>query len=284
MKHILVPTDFSEAAQNAIDVAIEIHKIVPSKITLLHSFEVFDDFYVDYMGLNREFNVSIIQDIQERLNQLKSELMNKHQIEMQAEVINMPLQNAVSLMAEEHQVDMVVMGTQGASGLEEKLWGSRTASVIGKSPVPVLAIPKGYKWKKPEKVLLSTNQFEKDSHLLNYLFEWADLFMAEVHVAVFSDKDKESAAAFLKQAEELEEYAVYLRKTFQENSLTATQLAGEDFETSMNAFIEENEMDVLIMITYQHGFLKRLFNPSLTKKMSFHIGIPLLALPANYKK
>ncbi|HJY21420.1 MAG TPA: universal stress protein, partial [Hanamia sp.] len=66
MKRILVPTDFSKCADKAIDFAVQSAKIVPIEIILLHSFEVKDNMYSDYMGVNREFNVSMLNDAKEK--------------------------------------------------------------------------------------------------------------------------------------------------------------------------------------------------------------------------
>ena len=56
MKQILVPTDFSTCANNAVDFAVQSAKILPVEITILHAFELKGNIYTDYMGVNKEFN------------------------------------------------------------------------------------------------------------------------------------------------------------------------------------------------------------------------------------
>jgi nucleotide-binding universal stress UspA family protein len=57
LKKIIVPTDFSACANNAIDYAVQSAKILPVEVIVLHSFDVRGDLYTDYMGVNKEFNL-----------------------------------------------------------------------------------------------------------------------------------------------------------------------------------------------------------------------------------
>lgn len=281
MKQILVPTDFSECANNAVDFAIQSSKLLPAKITLLHSYEVSSSLLTDYAGVNKEFNVSMLNDAKEKLEKLKKQILEADGIIVDTVVSTISLHEAVLKAVEELKADLVVMGTVGASGLKEKLWGSRTSAVIGKSVIPVMVVPLDYKWKKPEKILFATNQFEKDPVILNYLFELAGQFMASTHVTVFTDEDDDKAAIFLEHQGKIAEYETFLKESYKEDSLTSSHIFGENFEDTLQDFIKENEIDMLVMVTYQQGFWKRIFNPSKTEKMSYQTKLPLLAIPAS---
>ena len=146
-----------------------------------------------------------------------------------------------------------------------------------------MAIPGNFKWKKPEQFLLATSSFEKDKNILNFLFEWADLYLAQIHTCIFTSEEW-STAKFVEQETKLNEYSAYLKSEYSESELTANHIHGTSFEESIQKFIQEKTIDVLVMITYQHGFWKSLFNPSKTKQMSFHLNVPLLAIPASLGK
>lgn len=280
MKEILVPTDFSKCANNAIDFAVQSAKILPAKITLLHSFEVNGNIYTDYVGVNKEFTLSLLNDAKEKLAKLKQRIKETDGVVADTVVSTDPLQEAITKSVKEKAFDLVVMGTLGASGLKEKLWGSRTSAVIGKSAIPVMVIPIDYKWEKPKKILLATNQFEKEPAILNYLFELAGLYMAHVQVAVFTDEDDDKALTFLDHKSKIAQYETFLKESYKEDTLTSTHLYGEEFEDTLHDFIKENDIDLLVMVTYQQRFWNRIFNPSKTKRMSYHTNIPLLAIPA----
>lgn len=72
-----------------------------------------------------------------------------------------PTENSIRVATGENNVDMIIMGTLGNSAISEKLFGSITASIIGKTTVPLLAIPLLSDWKIPQKILLAINEFKE---------------------------------------------------------------------------------------------------------------------------
>src|SRR5690606_23678008 len=108
---LLVPTDFSKAAGNAIDFAVQSAKLLPIQITLMHSFETGDSAYADYVGVNKEFNRQMIRDANAKLDELKKEIETTHGILVNTFVSTESLQNTITNYIEENKVDLVVMGT-----------------------------------------------------------------------------------------------------------------------------------------------------------------------------
>jgi len=280
MKKILVPTDFSDTAGNAVDFAIQTSKIFPARITLLHSYEVTGSFSTDYMGVNKEFVLSMLNDIEKELDQNKEKIKDESGVDVETFISTYGLNEAIEKATSEKKSDLIVMGTLGSSGLKEKIWGSHTSAVIGNTKVPVMVIPHDYTWKKPRKILIATNHFQRDSKILNYIFELAGLYMANVQVAVFTDTDDEKAEIYLENKQNIADYERFLKTNYNESTLTSVHLTGTDFGKTIQDYIQENEIDMMVMITYQAGFWKRLFNPSMTRKMSYNTRIPLLAIPA----
>lgn len=280
MKQILVPTDFSDTAQHAISFAIETSKIFPAKLTLIHSYEINPDLMTDYVGVNKEFYLRMLSDLEKKLDAVRDDIHTKESVEADTFISTYPLNQAIKKATKEQKTDLIVMGTLGASGIKEKLWGSHTSSLIGKTKVPVIVIPHSYTWRKPEKILLVTNKFQKDSKILNYIFELAGLYMANIQVGVFTDTDDEKTEQYLENEKEIKEYEAFLKENYNESTLISIHLTGEKFEETLQDYIQENEIDMLVMVTYQGGFWDRLFNPSKTKRMSYHTQIPLLVIPA----
>lgn len=282
MKKILVPTDFSGCANNAIDFAVQSAKILPAEIVLLHAFEVKGNVYTDYMGVNKEFTQSLLDDAEQKLKLVKMSIEEAEEVVVTTRIFRGAVKDAVVETAIAVNADLIVMGTLGASGIKEKLLGSKTASIMGSVSKPVMAIPYEYEWRKPEKFLIATNHFEKEPAILDYVFELADLFMAQVQVAVFTDEDDDNAATYMEHIRKTPQYEKLLKQQYKEETLSATHLYGLEFEKTLQKHIKEKGIDILVMITYQkeEGIWRRIFNPSKTKKMSYHINIPLLAIPA----
>lgn len=232
------------------------------------------------MGVNKEFNQRLLNEASEKLTGMKESIEKNDEVIADIIISTDSLQEAIAKASGEKQFDLIVMGTQGASGIKEKLWGSRTAATLGRSEIPVMAIPNDYLWKKPQKILLMTNQFEKDPAILDFIFELAGLYMAGVQVAIFTDEDDDKTGTFLEHKKEISAYEEFLKEKYNEETLTSVHLYGEKFEETLQDFIKENNIDMLVMITYPHKFLNRIFNPSKTKRMSYQTKIPLLAIPA----
>ena len=279
MKKILVPTDFSTCAANAINFAVQTAKIMPVKIIIMHAFEHSGDLYTDFMGVNKEFNDSVLREAGEKLDLLRTSIAETEGVLVSTIICNASLHKSILQVTIDNDIDMVIMGTLGASGMREKLWGSNTAGIIGKCPVPLLVIPFYYEWKKPSKLLLATNHFEKEPANTDFVFELADLYMATVDAVVFTNEEKDDAVTFLQHTYKIPQYEAALKKQYKEETLAVKQVFGNDFEKSLQDYITGNEIDVLVMIAYKHKFIERVFHPAMTKRMSYHTTIPLLVIP-----
>jgi len=283
MNKILVPTDFSACAGNAISFAVQSAKLLPAEITLLHATGMPGTLHTDYAGLNKAFRDEQLKDNARKLMALKQSIEQRHEITVKTLITALPLQEAIDEATAAGNFDLVIMGTLGASGLKEKLWGSNTAAVIESSNIPVLAIPHAYAWKKPEKFLLATGNFEKEPVLLNKVFELAGLYMAHVDVAVFTEEG-DDAISFLEHARNSPWYQQLLSQRYGEQTLSTAQLSGKNLENTLQDYIKDNGIDVLVMITYKRGCWDKIIHPSHTKRMSYHTKVPLLAIPAGRQR
>lgn len=279
MKHILVPTDFSICANNALDFAVQTARLSNGDVTLLHVFEMDGDLYTDYMGVNKEFNDNLLADIRRKLQQLKDTIEEQEGVKVNTQLIKGTLKDSILLSISERHADLLVMGTLGASGIKEKLWGSKTASLINHTPIPLMVIPNEYAWNQPKKILLASNQFEKEPKILEAVFQLAGLFDAEIEVAVFTDEDDDKAITFVEHTRTTPQYERTLQDVFKVQNIKATHLYGKLFEDTLQEYIRQNNIDVLSMITYHRNFWNQIFHPSITKRMSYHTRIPLLVIP-----
>lgn len=279
MKHILVPTDFSSCANNAIDFAVQTAKLSNGDVTLLHVFEMDGDLYTDYMGVNKEFNDALLVDIRNKLQQQKDKIEDTEGVRVNTQLIKGYLKDSILLSITERHADLLVMGTLGASGIKEKLWGSKTASIINNTPIPLMVIPNEYVWNQPKKILLASNHFEKEPKILEAVFHLAGLFDAEIEVAIFTDEDDDKAISFVEHTRTTPQYEKALQEVFKIQNIKATHLYGKLFEDTLQEYIQQNDIDILSMITYHRNFWNQIFHPSITKRMSYHTKVPLLVIP-----
>jgi len=279
MIKILIPVDFSECSIKAVNFAAQLSQYIPTQLDLLNVQEGTGSLYSDYVGLNKEFNQSLIADARKKLEKLQVRLGLADHVVAMTHLVTGEVQETIIAEAAKLGSNLIIMGTSGASGIKELLIGSQTASVIGHSKVPVLAIPEEYEWKKPVKILLATNNFEKEPNVLDTVFQLANQLQAKVETAVFSDEDHDDAATLLQTSYGINAYEKFLKEEYRQSALVATHLTGKSFEETLSDHIANNGVDILVMITYQRNLLKRIFNPSHTRRMSYHTKIPLLAIP-----
>ena len=135
MKKILVPTDFSACAANAVDFAIQSAKLLSAEITLLHAFDLPGSMYTDYLAANGEFRQIQWNEDAKRLRAMKESIGQMHDIEVGTRLIAAPLKAAIDEISRSEEYDMIIMGTLGAGGLE----------VFGVEAVPFLP-PLSLKW------------------------------------------------------------------------------------------------------------------------------------------
>jgi nucleotide-binding universal stress UspA family protein len=132
MNNIIIPVDFSDTAKNALLYAAEIVKRASGKLIILHIPKSGDDE----------------QNILTDLNNLVSDVKNKVSEDIQY-VIHVGKNNLVEELKriiDEENIDLIVMGTNGASGLKKLFIGSNTVKVIEKIKKPVLVLPGSAKY------------------------------------------------------------------------------------------------------------------------------------------
>lgn len=272
MKTILIPTDFSKHSVNAIEYTASLFEKMNAKLVLVHSFQVPVTYTEVPVAVQTAEEIEIETDIelQRLVNQLRKKGSLKSIKHINREGLLMDtLQNLIK----EEEADLIVMGTQGASGLEEILIGSQTAEVVEKVACPVLVIPENTTFKKPQKIMYATDFQFKDFVCINKAAEIAKAFEAEIIITHIS--------AYQKNKEEEEDLMDWFMEIAATNvdypKLSFQSTTGENVLEKLNIAVQELGVDILCMSNARRSFFERFYKSSLTKKMTNHTHIPLLA-------
>lgn len=277
MQKILVPTDFSNNALKAVGYAAEIAKKSGAIIFLLHVIEPTINMATMQSDSSGK---KVVKDRTSKLNlSLKSIAEVYPHIKVLPFLAGGTVISSILEYAEKEKMDMIVMGTKGASGLKKIFVGSVTAGVVGKTRIPVLTVPVSYEMEKPDTIVFATNQFEKNKELLNKIIAIPKLFSSVIHVVIFKDIDSDEHADFIYNEEQLNDYLQFLKENFPDIIFKGELLSGKDFETTINRYSNKNEVDIIAMVTYPKSFFERVLQKSVTKKMAFYSTIPILAIP-----
>jgi nucleotide-binding universal stress UspA family protein len=279
MNKILVPTDFSPNAMRAIDYAVQIAKVTQATIYVIHACDHLFQPDLQNVLSKEEYNTKQTDEAFNKLELIRRSIEETEQVLVNIQLYSGTITDTIVIAAKEHQADLIIMGTLGISGVNDFIFGSKTAAVISNSSIPVITIPVEYDWKTPAKFLLAINHFDEVSDLLFPAFDLAGVFNTEVQIIVFTDEDKAGAAEFVANAKEIKFAEEKLRKKYDGIIINAEHLSGRHFEESINDYIDKNQIDLLVMMTHKRGFIQSIFNRSLTRKMGYHSKVPILAIP-----
>ncbi len=272
MKGILVPTDFSDSANNAIEYAVEIAKPTGAKLILFHVYNIpVVPLEANYILPAEELEKSTMAG----LKKIAKTIHLKHGTDLKIECACQYgfAAEEINIFAEAHKVDLIVMGLESAGYLSEKLIGSITTSVMKKSKKPLLAIDKGMKYKGIKKIALACDYNETNNESAVYsLKEFTSLFNAQLYIINVVD-ELELVPATNEAAEAIK--VEHLLKGFIHYSY---YIKNDDTVSGINKFVEEMSIDMLVMIPHHHSALHNLFHEADSKHMAFHTKVPLLTL------
>ncbi|SDE34742.1 Nucleotide-binding universal stress protein, UspA family [Pricia antarctica] len=279
MKNILLPTDFSDNAWNAIFTAVKLYADVESRFYLLHAYE---PNALNMLGRKDQKRLGTIYDSlsqysEQELGRVLGYLIKNHgNPKHRFETVSKPntLQDAILEVVSKQDIDLIVMGTQGATGAKQVFMGSNTVKVMKLvENCALLVVPSEYNFQTLKTVVFPTDFMKKyEKYQLSPLTELALLWKAEVkimHVAVeyrFNDQQK------LNQK--------LLKERFEGLALVFHNLDFEgDIAPTLQSFIKDAQIDLLSLVRYHHTFWEKFIGEPVVKKMAFHTEVPLLILP-----
>lgn len=274
MKKILVPTDFSPCADKALIFANTIAEKGGAELILLHACNL--DREAENRYNTQVFSKPITQTAATKLEVLKKHIAQSGKVAASVQLFDGDILDSILDAEAAHQIDLIVMGTQGASGLKKIIIGSKTAAAISKAKAPVIAIPANYNGNSINNILLAVNQSNKDLEYLEPVFELARLFNATIRMVIFSDT--EEAVTYIDDRRTITGIQYRLQERYSQNNIETEHLTGKDFGEALQVYINENNIDLLVMITHKKTGLEGLFYKSQTRQMAYHTTIPLLAI------
>lgn len=184
MKRILVPTDFSAHADNALKVAAQIAKETKGEIFLLHMIEIPRQMNDAITGATGFPDVILfIEKTKETLSKLKSQAF-LNGIEVTESVEFEKASTGILKFTNKNKIDLIVMGSHGVSGIEEVLIGSNTEKVVRLSDAPVLVIKKNTTEIKPQNFVFASDFSKEIKKPFKKMIEFTDFFGAKLHLVM----------------------------------------------------------------------------------------------------
>lgn len=279
MASIIVPTDFSENAYNALFYASRIIPNEVCKILLVHSYG--DELSNALSRLDSRVNDAIANQIRAKTHEQLETL--KHKIVRDCEGIALvieffygalALNDIINDLIDNVDVDFIVMGTKGASGLKEVFMGSKAVSVIKNvAAIPLFLIPEKSEFKLPNNIVYATDLKNDDQeHQLTLLKKIIKQHQSNFHLAHVYHPSKAAPGVEL--------HYTNLKNKLQDVSYSTHWISSDkEMEETLTEFCKSHDIDLLVLRYHKYSFLKSILKTSFVEKASFHSEIPLLILP-----
>lgn len=277
MLKIILPTDFSENAYNAMAYARELFAEREVTFYLLNTYTpaVYQAEYVLHspgqVGLGDNYQARSMERLEILKERLELQFPNpKHKMYTHS-AFNTVVDEVVDCVSRE-SADLIIMGTQGATGAQEIFLGTHTMHVIKKASCPVLVIPSGFQYERPKEILFPTDfEPELTAEHLKILIDIARMHMASIEVLHVS------TGYDLTQSEALNKIA--LDKAFDGIAHLFHDLPPQEIISGINRFQQKTRVNMLAMVRNKHTFIEKLFIEPVIKKIAFHVTIPFLVIP-----
>ncbi|MCM4173296.1 universal stress protein [Arenibacter sp. TNZ] len=279
-KHILLPTDFSANARNAIDYAIFLFEKEECVFHILHAFEVGASSLSSTMGkakdtrLFRAIKEESERDIKSIISQLESS--NKNSLHtFDGLSIADPLVNAIGKTTVNKGIQYIFMGTKGSSALKEVFMGSSTVKVIQNIDFcPIIAVPENYNLDLPDEIAFATNFEHIYSEVeLIPLISLAKLWNSKIAI-VHINTGKE-LLAHQKTAKDL------ISERFRGIKYSFEEINGySNISGAINSYARDHKnIGMIAMVNYWHSFFEKLIKENVIKRVAFNTEVPFLIFP-----
>ncbi len=278
MKHILIPTDFSDNAWNALKYGVEMFKKTRCTfyLTNVNPIPPYSGVGTSMHAADESYKEIIINESKAKLLQLFDRIEKEIPLNIKHTFVPLALYDffvdAIKRESENKNIAMIIMGTKGATGLKKVTIGSNTGDVITKVKYPLLAVPEDAQYKEFKEIAFPTDyQIGYDIHVLDTLIEMAILNKAEIRILHISKNGKELSEEQQKNKNFLDDYLRDIDHSFH-------FLTGPNLGNSVQCFTESRDIDLIAMVAKNQNFFQRiLFTPEV-EKISYHIKIPFLVL------
>lgn len=278
MKKILLPTDFSNNSWNAIVYALQLFKNETCKFYILNTYTpvIYQMQYVlgdpnqfDLPDPIKETSLKQLNEIQDRIKKVYEN--PKHSFKAMSVFNN--LIPEIEDIVQDKAIDYIVMGTKGATGAKEVLFGSNTVHVFNKIKCPVLAIPDSFTFEPPHEILFPTDyDINYTNDQLQPLLDITALYVSRVNIL--------NVSFGYDLSEEQEKNKKKLETFFGKTSYLFHSVAHESVQEAIMEFQMKARINLLAMINNKHSFFENLFFKSTINQIGFHLNTPFLLIPS----
>lgn len=273
MKNIIVPFDFSHNSRNALEYAAQFAKKMDA---VLHIFHAYDRSEV-LEGVKVATTISAMEDTKAKM--IKQFGLAKDAVKPR--VVQGEFIEEILTVIDSSDIDLIVIGTRGSSGLRELLVGSNTVHLMQEvRGIPMLVVPEKADFHPLKNILLCSDLHEiADDDALDLVKEVAMAFESDVRLA-HVDKGT-SQPTYEKVLEKRREMHIFEPEV----DCTYKRIVAKDIVAGIKYYMDKKEDNDMVAMVYRtHSFIETIFGMNHTHEMAYHTTVPLLVLPEGKDK
>ncbi|HSF54199.1 MAG TPA: universal stress protein [Algoriphagus sp.] len=263
----IVPLDFSENSYKALEFALSMADKKQGKITLVHVVEIAYDFASQAaIALDSMFKEG------EKLLKKTLEKYKAAGVEMDYQILEGNAAISVARIAEEKQANLIIMGTQGASGIKKALIGTTTVNLIREANCPVLVVPAQANVAEIKKVTLALEFANHEEKFIEWIVEMSkrwELRLEILHVQTTTGFKEELAVLGMEK---------FLEKKYPELKVKIHTFYAGSASEGLNVYMEENDNMILVMCHQHRNLWDQIIQKSQSIQLAYHTHIPLLIM------
>lgn len=274
MRTIIVPTDFSAVATNAMHYALDLAVSLKAKVILFHTYEI----PVSYVGTEVPLPIIDIAELekinQDKLAEIKtfSEKKTAHVITIETELRVGDFVSELQDFADQQNPFAIIMGTKGAGFVERLFLGSSTLSTIRQLTWPVWVIPPGSTFRTIDKLGFACDfRSVEESTPIGFIKDLAETFQAELFVLNVDYENRHFKP-------ETPEQSVKLHYLLRDLKPQYFFIENDNVEEGISRFGEKNGLDLIITIPKKQTLLNSLFQKSHSAELAIHATIPIVSV------
>lgn len=270
MKKILIPTDFSDNAEFALKVAAQIARKNDAEIILLHMLEL-PHQAGDAIGTGH--NIPELMFFKNAAIKKLEDLMDEDYLDgiNVSEIIQFEMAfDGIMKISEKNNVDLIVMGSHGASGFKEMFIGSNAEKVVRNSDVPVLIIKKEQPDFKVADFVFASDFSDEIKKPFEKVVEFANRFDSTLHLVMITTPNN------FKSTPISEEIMRNFAANFNINKFETHIYNETNVEKGILNFAHSIKADLIGMSTHGRKGLSHFFNGSISEDLVNHSSLPVI--------
>ena len=276
---ILIPMDFSETANLAIKHGAFLAKFLKGDLIIAHVIKKSEILDILMPMIHFEENMGIEEIVSKKLEETAAEIRKEYGIQVSTIVSSGNITSEIVEIAKSNKADLIIMGTQGYTAIEEFLMGSNSYRVISKSPIPVMTVRKEATKFGYHNIVLPIDSSEHSRQKVNATISLAEKFSAKLHIlGILGEEEKDyehKMKIIIGQVEDLaKKHGVLFDSKIEyaanraHNTLKYAKAMSADLVVTMTD--QNAELSSLLLGTYAHQLINYAKMPVLSLKPETH--------------